>query len=190
MQYIVLDSRDFPGLHVHNLSFARDFRGNIEDIFAGRFPEDPSIYVYAPALLDESLASPGRLGLYVLTPVPNLKDGRAIDWHDARALETYRQRAFEKIRAIRPLADFERHIIAEKIYTPEDFAQDFNACFGATFGLRPTLLQSNNFRPQPKATRYDNLYFAGSSNHPGAGVPIVLMSAQIAVAEILRDEKS
>ena len=65
---------------------------------------------------------------------------------------------------------------------------DFNAFFGATFGLRPTLMQSNSFRPQPKAVRYDNLYFAGSSNHPGAGVPIVLMSAQIAAQEVLRDQ--
>jgi len=189
MQYIALDCRDFPGLNVHNLSFAEDFSGNITDIFAGRFPQDPSVYVYAPALLDESLAPAGQLGLYVLTPVPNLKDGPAIDWTDAAALATYRAKAYEKIRRIKPLENFERHIIREKTYTPLDFKMDFNAFFGATFGLRPTLLQSNSFRPQPKAMRYDNLYFAGSSNHPGAGVPIVLMSAQIAVQEILRDQQ-
>ena len=34
-----------------------------------------------------------------------------------------------------------------------------------------------------------NLYFAGSSNHPGAGVPIVLTSAKIAVSEIEKDFK-
>lgn len=58
---------------------------------------------------------------------------------------------------------------------------------GATFGLKPTLFQSNNWRPQAKAKRIENLYFAGSSNHPGAGVPIVLTSAKIAVEEIQRD---
>ncbi|MCY1573186.1 hypothetical protein [Staphylococcus pettenkoferi] len=33
------------------------------------------------------------------------------------------------------------------------------------------------------------LYFTGSSTHPGAGVPIVLLSAKIAVEEILKDAR-
>ncbi|MDD2534058.1 MAG: phytoene desaturase family protein [Eubacteriales bacterium] len=187
MQYIALDTRDFPDLDLHNLVFSEDFSGNIHDIFDGNFPQDPSIYVYAPALLDESLAPEGQLGLYVLTPVPNLKEGSAIDWTDESTLAGFREKAYEKMRRIGPLAGFEKHILREKVYTPLDYQIDFNAFFGATFGLRPTLMQSNSFRPQPKATRYDNLYFAGSSSHPGAGVPIVLMSAQIAVNELLRD---
>jgi phytoene desaturase len=60
---------------------------------------------------------------------------------------------------------------------------------GATFGLKPTLLQSNYYRPQPKARNIDSLYFAGSGNHPGAGVPIVLTSAKLVVEEILKDDK-
>ncbi len=188
MLYLGLDKRDFPGLNVHNLVFSQDFKGNLDDIFAGRFPADPSIYVYAPALLDENLAPPGQLGLYVLVPVPNLKDG-PLDWNDPQVVAGYRQQAFDKIRQIKPLEDFEAHIIFEKTYTPLDFRDDFNALFGATFGLRPTLLQSNYWRPQPKAMKYQNLYFTGSSAHPGAGVPIVLTSAKITVAEVVRDLK-
>ncbi|OXS27104.1 MAG: dehydrosqualene desaturase [Acetobacterium sp. MES1] len=188
MLYLGLDKRDFPDLNVHNLVFSQNFKGNLDDIFAGRFPADPSIYVYAPALLDESLAPPGQLGLYVLVPVPNLKDG-PLDWNDQQVVAGYRQQAMDKIRQIKPLADFEAHIIFEKNYTPLDFRDDFNALFGATFGLRPTLLQSNYWRPQPKAMKYQNLYFTGSSAHPGAGVPIVLTSAKITVAEVVRDLK-
>lgn len=188
MLYLGLDKRDFPGLNVHNLVFSEDFKGNLDDIFAGRFPADPSIYVYAPALLDESLAPPGQLGLYVLVPVPNLKDG-PLDWKDDQVVAGYRRQALDKIAQILPLKDFEAHIIFEKAYTPLDFRDDFNAQYGATFGLRPTLLQSNYWRPQPKAMGYQNLYFAGSSAHPGAGVPIVLTSAKITVAEVVRDFK-
>ncbi|WP_026393376.1 phytoene desaturase family protein [Acetobacterium malicum] len=186
MLYLGLDKRDFPGLNVHNLVFSKDFKGNLDDIFAGRFPADPSIYVYAPALLDESLAPAGQLGLYVLVPVPNLKDG-SLPWEDEAAMAGYRRQALEKISQILPLKDFEQHIIFEKSYNPVDFRDDFNALFGATFGLRPTLLQSNYWRPQPKAMGYQNLYFTGSSAHPGAGVPIVLTSAKITVAEVMRD---
>ncbi|KNZ43151.1 phytoene desaturase family protein [Acetobacterium bakii] len=184
--YLGLDKRDFPGLNIHSMVFSGDFRGNLKDIFDGHFPADPSIYVYAPALLDEDLAPDGQLGLYVLTPVPNLKDG-PLDWADASMVAGYRKQALEKVKEIVPLKDFEKHIIFEKVYTPLDFKGDFNAVFGATFGLRPTLLQSNYWRPQAKAMNYENLYFAGSSAHPGAGVPIVLNSAKLGVQEIVRD---
>jgi len=190
MLYIGLNKRSFPGLNVHNLAFAKDFSNNINEIFNGSIPSDPSIYVYAPAIEDESLAPPGQLGIYVLAPVPNLKEGSSINWNNKSLIDSFRLKIFEKIRRIKPLADFENHIVTEKLFTPLDFSENFNVSFGATFGLRPTLFQSNNFRPQPKAIRYKNLYFAGSSIHPGAGVPIVLTSAELAVSEILNDEKN
>lgn len=43
-------------LHVHNVVFARDFRGNIDDIFSGKMPDDPSLYLYFPSVEDEALA--------------------------------------------------------------------------------------------------------------------------------------
>ena len=64
----------------------------------------------------------------------------------------------------------------------------FNAYNGATFGLKPTLKQSNYYRPHNKFSAAENLYFCGSSTHPGAGVPIVMQSAKLAVEELLRDD--
>lgn len=188
MLYLGLDTRDFPGLNVHNLSFSSDFTGNINDIFSGKYPDDASLYVYAPGLLDESLAPIGQLGIYVLVPVPNLLDGK-VDWRDTDTLEKTKKDVYHKIENIKPLKGFKEHVIKEKIYTPIDFKEDFNLMHGATFGLKPTLFQSNYYRPQPKARNIDNLYFAGSSNHPGAGVPIVLTSAKLVVEEILKDDK-
>ena len=72
--------------------------------------------------------------------------------------------------------------------TPLDFESKFNAYNGACFGLQPTLTQSNHMRPQSKAKNCENLYFTGSSTHPGAGVPIVLLSAKIATEELLLDD--
>ena len=34
------------------------------------------------------------------------------------------------------------------------------------------------------------MYFCGSSTHPGAGVPIVLLSARLAAEELRRDDRS
>ena len=70
------------------------------------------------------------------------------------------------------------------------FEQNFNAYNGATFGLRPTLFQSAYFRPHNKFDYAENLYFCGSSVHPGAGVPTVLQSAKRSVEELLRDDNN
>jgi phytoene desaturase len=69
-----------------------------------------------------------------------------------------------------------------------DFERQFRAYRGATFGLQPTLRQSNHWRPQAKSMRCEGLYFTGSSTHPGAGVPIVLQNGKICAEELRRDE--
>ncbi|MER2010567.1 MAG: FAD-dependent oxidoreductase, partial [Psychrobacillus sp.] len=87
------------------------------------------------------------------------------------------------------MSNIEEEIISESIITPLDFEKRFNAYNGACFGLQPTLLQSNHFRPQAKAEACENLYFTGSSTHPGAGVPIVLQSGKIAAEELMLDDQ-
>lgn len=186
MMYLNLDKDSFPGLTVHSLAFSKDFRGNLDDIFEGKFPNDPSIYVYAPGILDKSLAPEGKLGLYVLVPVPNLQEGNT-DWRDKATLDRIKEKVYEKIEQITPLRDVRNHVLAETFFTPNDFESKFNAYYGATFGLRPILSQSNHLRPQPVARKYRKLYFAGSSVHPGAGVPIVLTSAQLAAEKVIAD---
>ena len=53
-----------------------------------------------------------------------------------------------------------------------------NAYNGATFGLKPTLSQSNYYRPHNKFAYAEGLYFVAAAPHPGAGVPIVMQSAK------------
>ena len=84
--------------------------------------------------------------------------------------------------------NFEDLIEFERIVTPKDFEGRFNAYNGATFGLAPTLFQSNYYRPHNKASHCENLYFVGSSVHPGAGVPIVLTSAKLTANEVMKDD--
>ena len=69
----------------------------------------------------------------------------------------------------------------------KEFEKSFNAYRGATFGLQPTLKQSNHFRPQSKSLECENLYFTGSSTHPGAGVPIAFEGGKICAEEVRRD---
>lgn len=173
----------------HNVIFSNDFEKNISDIFEGEFPEDPSIYVYVPSTVDSSLAPENKSCVYVLTPVPELKTGD-LDWQDEKVINNFRQSVIEKLKTIEDLEDIENHIEFETSITPLDFKNKFNAQFGSAFGLRPTLAQSNYYRPQAALRNISNLYFAGASNHPGAGVPIVLTSAELVVKEIIKDDKN
>lgn len=97
---------------------------------------------------------------------------------------------YKKLATVKALDNLKEHVVTEIIYTPNDFEGDYNAKFGSAFGLMPTLAQSNYYRPPNVSRDYKNLYFAGASVHPGAGVPIVLTSAKITVEEILEDIKN
>ncbi|MFC3928924.1 phytoene desaturase family protein [Streptococcus caprae] len=92
--------------------------------------------------------------------------------------------SLSNLSGLENLAD---RIEVEEIYTPEDFERQFNAYRGATFGLQPTLMQSNHFRPQSKSKVVEGLYFTGSSTHPGAGVPIALEGGKICADEVIKD---
>lgn len=189
MLYLGIKGEIPAGTSVHNIVFSSDFAKNIEYIFEGKLIDDPSIYVYLPGIKDESLAPEGHYGLYALMPVPNLQDGATLDWNDTTLQEKLKKQIFAQVASIEGFQDIEASVVLEKMFLPSNFEQKFNAQYGATFGLKPTLLQSNYYRPQPKSKSFDNLYYAGSSIHPGAGVPIVLTSAMLAVEEIKKDEK-
>lgn len=186
MLYLGMDKK--YDLNLHNIYFTEDFRKNINDIFEDINPKDPSFYVYSPSQIDDSMAPDGNEVLYVLVPVPNLHHSKNT-W-DEDAINNYSNKILDLMSKYSEFSDIKEHIKVKKIFTPKDFEQMFNLKHGATFGLRPTLKQSNYFRPQTKSKYVNNLYFAGSSNHPGAGVPIVLQSAKIATDDIIKDDKN
>ncbi|WP_010052679.1 phytoene desaturase family protein [Carnobacterium maltaromaticum] len=184
--YLGLD-RKYSGKTLHNIYFAKDFKKNINDLFEeGILPDDPSFYLYRPTLMDDSLAPEGKEGVYVLVPVPELS--KYDDWSE-ETTNNYRDKIITLIKEKTQFKDIDEHIIVEKCYTPEKFKNDFNAYYGATFGLKPILSQSNYYRPHNKFKYADNLYFCGSSTHPGAGVPIVMQSAKLAVEELIKDDQ-
>lgn len=172
---------------MHNFIFSQDLDDNLEAIFDGRILEDPSFYLYMASKQDPTLAPAGKEGLYILIPVSDLATS-TYEWTE-ETIAYYRKKVLDSLKKIEGLENIEQEIVSESYTTPIDFKEKFNAYNGATFGLQPTLTQSNHFRPQSKAKQCENLYFTGSSTHPGAGVPIVLLSAKIAADELLLDDQ-
>lgn len=178
-------SKRYDELETHTFIIAENLDLNLKSIFDGNYIEDASIYLSIPSRGDDSLAPEGRDGFYVLMPVSELSTAKY--QFDDQTINKYRKQAIAKVSRLPGCENIEQEIVSESIMTPNDFAEKFSAYNGATFGLQPTLRQSNHWRPQAKSKDCEGLYFAGSSVHPGAGVPIVLQSGKIAAEELRRD---
>ena len=173
--------------HIHHFVFDDDLDKNMHDIFAGKKLTKGSFYVYMASKMEASLAPDGKDGLYIMMPVSNATTSN-YEWNE-ETISEYRTYIFNTLKSIKGFENIENEIVAERCFTPLDFESTFNAYQGAAFGLLPTMTQSSHMRPQSKAKNCSNLYFNGSSTHPGAGVPIVLMSAKIAAQELIQDDQ-
>lgn len=142
LMYVGIDKDVTSEMLLHNVIFSQQFRQNIGEIFNGSLSEDPSIYVYVPAVGDRSMAPEGQTGIYVLMPTPELKTGH-IDWKDENVIKKVKDIIYRQLETIDVLEDVKSNVISETVYTPIDFENDYNAKFGTAFGLMPTLAQSN-----------------------------------------------
>jgi phytoene desaturase len=169
-------SRQYPALRHHTIVMPRDFRGVVTDIFDnGRIPADIPMYIHTPTRTDPSMAPPGGESMYILVPVPNLASG--LDWSTVAG--DLRERVLDALEDELGLEDFRDSIVVEHQFTPEDFRDDLGSWLGAAFSIEPTLMQSAYFRPHNQLSEIEGVYLVGAGTHPGAGVPGVLLSAEI-----------
>lgn len=175
----------YPDMAAHTFVIADDLDINLKQIFDGSRMEEPSIYLHIPSNVDRDMAPEGKSSFYVLIPVSEVVTSK-YPWEE-ETIDHYRECAISTLEKLPSLAGLRGKITCERFFTPLDFMQRFNAYRGATFGLQPTLLQSNHLRPQSKCMSCEGLYFTGSSTHPGAGVPIVIEGGKLCAKELRRD---
>jgi len=178
--------KKYPQLSVHNLYLNVDFKKNIDSAFTGHLPTNPSLYIYCPTRVDDSMVSSDGECISIVARVPNLLF-RNITWNE-KTVKFMRNQIISALKNISGLEDIEEDIMYENYLTPQNLKDHFNSYGGTAFGLSPTLTQTNYFRPHFKSSHVKNLYFVGSSVHPGPGVSIVLLSSKLVVQEILRND--
>ena len=110
--------------------------------------------------------------LNIMVRVPNLKISN-IRWTN-EFVKYYRDIIINEIKKIKGLEDIEENIIYESYLTPNNLQDKFNSYYGTAFGLSHKLNQSIYFRPHIKDKKINNLYFIGSSTHPGNGVSVII----------------
>jgi len=175
MMYLGLD-RAYPEAEHHTIVFARDYKGNLDDIsHRKKTSEDISIYVRNSAATDPGTAPPGHSALYILVPVPNNFSG--IDWSQEKV--RYRERVLRILAERSPYTDIEQHIREELIVTPEDWEHKLGVYQGATFNMGHNWSQMLFMRPHNKFEEVDHCFLVGGGTHPGSGLPTIFESARI-----------
>jgi phytoene desaturase len=178
--------KKYPELKVHNHYLGHNFRENCEAAFEGKLPLEPPLYFYCPSAIDTSMAPPNKDCISILVRVPNLFFDE-IQWNEDTITEL-RKRILSMLSKIKGLEDIEENIEYESHLTPEDLKSRFNSYGGTAYGLSPTLTQTIYFRPHIKSEDVENLYFVGSSIHPGPGASIVLIGSKLVAEEIIKNQ--
>jgi phytoene desaturase len=183
--YLGLD-RQYEHLAHHDFLFSRDSRAEFGDIYGRGVPAaDPTLYLAVPSRTDPHQAPPGGEALYVLVHTAPLKEGAR--WRGPGGLlEWYRPIVLEKLKR-HGMPDIEKHIVVEHHLTPDEIDTMYNAEGGAIYGLASHGRLRGGFKPRNRSRIFSNLYLAGGSSNPGAGVPMVLMSGVTAARAVCED---
>jgi phytoene desaturase len=136
---------------------------------------DPSLLISVPSLDAPDMAPPGAHALYVLEPVPNLRAG--IDWAQERAA------ARDDLAAALDRFGYPTDVTVEALVDPTDWRRE-GLAYGTPFSISHRFLQSGPFRPSNLEQRVPGLVFVGSSTVPGVGVPMVIVSGELAARRV------
>ena len=179
-------TKKFPALGVHTLFINRHFEEEMSGLFKGKLPQSPSLYIYSPSCIDDSYCKcPSHSVVTLMLRVPNLKE-LPIAWDETTRAQVCAL-CLRAVSSIAGLETIEEHIAYQSITTPIDFMNRYHCRYGSCFGIGHTLFQSMALRPQPRDKVYQNLYYVGSSVHPGNGASIVIGGAQMVSETICRD---
>jgi phytoene desaturase len=177
--------KSYPQLGPHTLFLADDYRENFTSIISDlALPENPSLYIHAPARLDPSMAPSGEDTLIAIVPVGHLAENGEQDWGDIQ--NRAREAVFRRLATL-GITDLPAHLKFEMIYNPLSWRKRYNLMKGSTHGLCHNLTQLAYFRPHNRHPRYHNLYFVGASTHPGTGAPTAMVSARLAANRVMDD---
>lgn len=171
-----------PGLAHHTVLFPADYDAEFDAVFgtgrhAGRPTPvaDPTVYVSAP---DDPALRPDEdsESWFVLVNAPRHEPGRGVDWDAPGLAEQYADRVLQ-VMADRGL-DVRDRIRRRVVRTPADLERDTGSVGGSIYGTssngaRAAFLRPANVSPVP------GLFLVGGSAHPGGGLPLVTLSAEI-----------
>ena len=181
-----------PELAHHNVFFPADYDDEFDSVFGklhstfgtrskSRPTPKPAIYICNPN--DEAMAPAGDESWFVLVNAPRHDPKNGVDWNSAELVADYTQSIINQIGA----AGFEvgSRTKWQATISPADLEQRTGAHGGSIYGSSSNGMRAAFLRPR-NVTEIENLYLVGGSSHPGGGLPLVAMSADIVAQKIGR----
>jgi phytoene desaturase len=169
-----------PKAEHHNLIFSKNWDSYAKEVFSTKrvWPNDPSLYVCVPSKTDDTVAPAGHENVFVLVPI-----APGLEYTDS-FIQEYREKVIAELAIAFDAPDIQDRIVVERTYCVKDFIVDYNAFKGTALGLAHTLGQTAIFRPNNIHKKIPNLYYVGAGTNPGIGMPICLISAELAYKRI------
>jgi phytoene dehydrogenase-like protein len=162
--------------------FPDDYDAEFDAVFGtGRYAgaprpvDDPAVYVSAPD--DPALRpSEGTESWFVLVNAPRHDPEGGVDWTTPGLADGYAARVLE-VLARRGL-DVRDRVRWAEVRTPADLARDTGSLGGSIYGTSSNGARAAFLRPA-NASPVRGLFVVGGSAHPGGGLPLVALSAEI-----------
>lgn len=166
----------------HNVFFPADYDAEFDAVFGdpgrgrpARPAADPTVFV---TVADDPLVRPaGHQAWFVL--VNAARQGRTLaglDWRRPGLSDAYADRILDVLAARG--VDVRGRLMFREVLTPADLAESTATPGGAIYGTAGGLLRPANRTPA------HGLFLVGGSTHPGGGLPMVTLSAQIVANRI------
>lgn len=156
----------------HNVFYSKDYKKEFEEIFSGKIPDDPTIYVALTSKTDPDHAPDGSENWFILLNMPYLND--EIDWNVEK--HKVREKILKKLE--HNGYKIENNIQVEKIFTPLDLYSMHLSNRGSIYGISSNGKMNAFKRPANRNRQLEGLYFATGSAHPGGGIPLVILSGK------------
>jgi len=167
------------GLGFTNAILPLDLEKEHKTLNNNEMPDESSLVITIPSLVDSTLAPEGKHILSIVAPAPYSYDWENKKGGVAKGIIKQAEKAIPNLSS---------HIIYQDISTPLTLERYTLNTKGAMYGLQVTPEQFGINRISQK-TPIKGLYLAGHYTRPAHGVVGVVMSGQFAARAILKDSK-
>jgi len=166
-----------PSLAHHNIFFSDNYPLEFQQMFREHRPaENPTIYLCLNSRTDPDSAPPEHDNYFLLVNAP--ANTTQIDW--AKESPRYADRILQILDQTF-LPGLRSKIVHQEWISPADFESRDGVVGGSLYGWASHGMIPSFLRPPIRSKLLPNLYFVGGTTHPGGGLPLVLLSAEIAV---------
>lgn len=178
---LLLGLRGKSDLGHHTVYFPENYDAEFDDIFKEKKPvSDPAIYICNPGD-PKMLSNPDNENWFVLINAPRHDPLNGFDWNKDGVKENYAQHILDLLE--RRGLEIRSRIEVMEIRTPADLENNVNAPGGSIYGTSSNGARSAFLRAKNRSP-IKNLFCVGGSAHPGGGLPLVGISAEIVATAV------